>query len=68
MAKHLNIHTEACYFVNKDSRVDFGYINNKSRRFHVYVAIRVDKIRRATFRGQWNFFATHFNPADQATR
>lgn len=31
----LNIPTEACYFVNKDSRVVLGYIYNESRRFHV---------------------------------
>lgn len=47
---------------------NLGYIYNESRRFHVYVANRVDRIRRATFPSQWNFIATDCNPADQATR
>lgn len=37
VAEHLNIPTEACYFVNKDSRVVLGYIYNENRRFHVTV-------------------------------
>ncbi|XP_052680227.1 uncharacterized protein LOC128160994 [Crassostrea angulata] len=64
VADHLNIPTEACYFYT-DSRVVLGYIYNESRRFHVYVANRVDRIRRATFPSQWNFIATDCNPADQ---
>lgn len=67
VADHLNIATEACYFYT-DSRVILGYIYNESRRFHVYVAYRVDRFRRATLPIQWNFIATDCNPADQATR
>lgn len=37
VADHLNVPTEACYFVNKDSRVVLGYIYNENRRFHVTV-------------------------------
>ncbi|XP_062594609.1 uncharacterized protein LOC134256031 [Saccostrea cucullata] len=67
VAEHLNIPKDACYFYT-DSRVVLGYIFNESRRFHVYVANRVDRIRRATSPSQWNFVATENNPADQATR
>ena len=47
VAEHLDISTDACYFYT-DSRVVFGYIFNKTRRFHVYVANKIDRIRRAT--------------------
>lgn len=67
MAEHLNIPREACYFYT-DSQVVLGYIYNESQRFHVYVANRVDRIRRATLPRQWNLIATDCNPADQPTR
>lgn len=67
MAEHLNIPREACYFYT-DSQVVLGYIYNESQRFHVYVANRVDRIRRATLPRQWNLIATDCNPADKATR
>ena len=67
VAEHLDISTDACYFYT-DSRVVLGYIFNETRRFHVYVANRIDRIRRATSPCQWNFVATENNPADQATR
>ncbi|XP_062619955.1 uncharacterized protein LOC134281515 [Saccostrea cucullata] len=66
VADHLNIPKESCYFYT-DSKVVLGYIFNESRRFHVYVANRVDRIRRTTPPSQWNFVATENNPADQAT-
>lgn len=66
VADHLNIPTEPCYFYT-GSRVVLGYIYNESRRFHDYVANRVDRsrIRRATLPIQWNFIAIDCN---QATR
>lgn len=67
VADHLNIPIEACYLYT-DNRVVLGYIYNESRRFHVYVANRVDRIRRATLTSQCNFIATDCSPADQATR
>lgn len=38
-----------------DSRVVLGYIYNESRRFHVYVNNRVQRIRRASQPEQWSF-------------
>ena len=55
--KHLNITAEHTYYYT-DSQVVLGYINNKSRRFYVYVANRVDKILKLSSRVQWNFVPT----------
>ncbi|XP_053367622.1 uncharacterized protein LOC128541295 [Clarias gariepinus] len=51
-----------------DSRIVLGYIHNTSRRFHVYVANRVARIRRCTHPNQWQFVRTDQNPADHGTR
>ncbi|XP_069105172.1 uncharacterized protein [Argopecten irradians] len=51
-----------------DSRVVLGYIHNTTRRFYVYVANRVERIRRITTPKQWLYISTHQNPADQGTR
>lgn len=51
-----------------DSRIVLGYIHNTSRRFHVYVANRVNRIRKSSHSQQWQYVATEQNPADHATR
>ncbi|XP_047674812.1 uncharacterized protein LOC125145551 [Tachysurus fulvidraco] len=51
-----------------DSKVVLGYINNDARRFHVFVANRVQRIREASEPVQWNYIDTDQNPADQASR
>ncbi|XP_035536922.1 uncharacterized protein LOC118342476 [Morone saxatilis] len=51
-----------------DSRIVLGYIHNTSRRFHVYVANRVNRIRKSSHPHQWQYVATEQNPADHATR
>ncbi|XP_073720576.1 uncharacterized protein [Misgurnus anguillicaudatus] len=51
-----------------DSRVVLGYINNTSRRFYVYVANRVARIRKSSEPRQWHFVSTENNPADHGTR
>ena len=51
-----------------DSKVVLGYICNESRRFHVFVANRVQKIRDSTDPVQWQFVKTDNNPADDASR
>ncbi|XP_013856679.1 uncharacterized protein LOC106512653, partial [Austrofundulus limnaeus] len=51
-----------------DSRIVLGYIHNTSRRFHMYVANRVTRIRASTQPNQWHYIQTELNPADQATR
>ena len=51
-----------------DSKVVLGYINNESKRFHVYVANRVQQIRDTTNPKDWNYITTDENPADHASR
>ncbi len=49
-----------------DSQVVLGYINNEARRFHVFVANRVQRIRKTTDPRQWYYINTGENPADHA--
>lgn len=51
-----------------DSKVVLAYINNESRRFHVYVANRVQRIRDYSTPQQWRYVPTDSNPADIASR
>ncbi|XP_073718035.1 uncharacterized protein [Misgurnus anguillicaudatus] len=51
-----------------DSQVVLAYINNEVRRFHVFVANRVQLIREITDPSQWNYVDTAHNPADYASR
>ena len=51
-----------------DSTVVLGYINNESRRFHVFVANRVQQIRDHTESNQWYHVKTSENPADSVSR
>lgn len=51
-----------------DSKVTIGYINNDARRFHTFVANRVQKIRESTSPKQWFYVSTSENPADKASR
>ena len=55
-------------FLWTDSKVVLGYISNESRRFHVFVANRVQQIRDNTTKNQWNFIESKQNPADIASR
>lgn len=50
------------------SKVVLGYINNEARRFHVFVANRVQRIRDKTDPAQWHYIDTEQNPADHASR
>ncbi|XP_043247468.1 uncharacterized protein LOC122394566 [Amphibalanus amphitrite] len=51
-----------------DSRVVLGYIRNNVRRFHVYVANRVQTILNRTTPSQWHFVPSEQNPSDLASR
>ncbi|XP_038070490.1 uncharacterized protein LOC119739571 [Patiria miniata] len=51
-----------------DSQVVLGYICNEARRFHVFVANRVQKIRQYSEPSQWHYVPTEVNPADHASR
>ncbi|XP_030834649.1 uncharacterized protein LOC115921367 [Strongylocentrotus purpuratus] len=59
---------EAQEFYWTDSRVILGYINNESRRFHTFVANRVQQIRERTSPDQWHYVPTDQNPADHTSR
>ena len=64
---HLSIPLDSVSFYT-DSHVVLGYINNETRRFHVYVGKCVDRIRRSSLKTQWYYVPTNLNPADLATR
>ncbi|XP_019727405.1 uncharacterized protein LOC109516990 isoform X1 [Hippocampus comes] len=51
-----------------DSKVVLGYINNEARRFHVFVANRVERIKQSTESKQWSYVVSEENPADHASR
>ena len=51
-----------------DSKVVLGYIANESRRFHVFVANRVQEIQENTSVDQWKYVESKQNPADEASR
>lgn len=51
-----------------DSTVVLGYINNDARRFQVFVANRVQRIKSSTAPEQWAYIASEDNPANHASR
>ena len=51
-----------------DSKAVLGYINNEARRFHTYVANRVQLIRDSSDTAAWNYIESETNPADDASR
>ena len=51
-------------FYYSDSTIVLGYLKNDSKRFYVYVANRVEEIRRATETNQWLHIDTLTNPSD----
>ena len=51
-----------------DSKVVLGYINNDAKRFHTFVANRVQIIRSNTDTKKWRHIDTKNSPADKASR
>ncbi|XP_039904599.1 uncharacterized protein LOC120744346 [Simochromis diagramma] len=51
-----------------DSQVVLAYINNDAKRFHTFVANRIQRIRQSTSPGKWQHVSSEENPADQASR
>ena len=51
-----------------DSTVVLGYLQNETKRFHVFVANRVKKISDHSKVEQWKYVKSEANPADDATR
>ena len=51
-----------------DSKIVLGYIFNETKRFHIFVANRVDQIRQHSEPNQWHYVSSENNPADHASR
>ncbi|XP_077978095.1 uncharacterized protein LOC144433628 [Glandiceps talaboti] len=51
-----------------DSQVVLGYIANEARKFHIFVANRIQRIRQVSKPSQWHYVSTEVNPADHASR
>lgn len=51
-----------------DLRVVLGYVNNDARRFHVFVANRIQRSKESTSPSQWRYVASEENPANHASR
>ncbi|XP_061167901.1 uncharacterized protein LOC133176855 [Saccostrea echinata] len=64
---HLQTNLDNIQFFS-DSKVTLGYIHNNTKRFYVYVANRVAKIRSYTEPFQWKYIRSEMNPADIGTR
>ena len=56
------------HFFWTDNQVVLGYIANETRRFHVFVANRIQQIRNFSNPEQWYYVNTSMNPADLASR
>ncbi|XP_070183281.1 uncharacterized protein, partial [Littorina saxatilis] len=56
------------HFFWTDSMIVLAYLKNESKRFHVFVANRVQQIRQFSQASQWNHVTTKENPADYASR
>ena len=50
-----------------DSQIILGYIGNDTRRFHTYVANRVEQIRSQTSKEQWRYIDRNSDPDDDAS-
>ena len=51
-----------------DSKVVLGYVNNDAKRFHTFVANRIQRIKSSTDSAQWHHVSSEDNPADLASR
>ncbi|XP_043972835.1 uncharacterized protein LOC122831013 [Gambusia affinis] len=51
-----------------DSQVVLAYISNDAKRFHTFVANRIQRIRQSTSPEKWQHVSSEENPADQASR
>ncbi|XP_064650045.1 uncharacterized protein LOC135501723 [Lineus longissimus] len=50
------------------SKVVLRYIKNEARRFHIFVANRIQRIHESSSPDQWRYVSTNENPADFASR
>lgn len=56
------------HFYWTDSKVVIRYLSNEARRFHVFVANRIQQIKERTEPSQWRYVSSKQNPADIASR
>lgn len=64
--KELKIDAQEVFWT--DSKVILGYVNNDARRFHIFVANRIQRIKNSTRPDQWRHVSSEDNPADHASR
>ena len=55
-------------FYYSDNKAALGYIRNESKRFHVFVANRVQLIRNVSDPAYWAYVPSDLNPSDIASR
>ena len=67
MKHELHLKIDDIFFYS-DSTIALGYISNDSRRFLVYVANRVQRIRNVSHPEQWRHISTDANVSDMGTR
>ena len=67
LQKELDYKDVAHYYWT-DSKVVIGYVNNEAKRFHIFVANRIQQIRDHTEVTAWHHIDTRQNPADLASR
>ncbi|XP_033102417.1 uncharacterized protein LOC117105401 [Anneissia japonica] len=65
--KELEIPVEGVIFWT-DSTSVLQYFRNESRRFHTFVANRIEKIHAVSDPSQWRYVDTKSNPADEGSR
>jgi Pao retrotransposon peptidase/Family of unknown function (DUF5641)/Protein of unknown function (DUF1759) len=63
----MNLTVDDIYFWT-DSKIVLGYINNEVRRYKIFVANRVQRIRNNSPFEKWHYIPSSDNPADIASR
>ena len=66
LRRELNLKPTEWFWTN--SNIVLGYLSNESRRFHVFVANRIQQICQHSKSEQWKHIDTNVNPADLASR
>ena len=67
LKKELKIKID-CEWFWTDSQVVLGYIANVSKKFHLFVANRIQAIHDASDVSQWRYVPSEENPADDGSR
>lgn len=67
LQKELQYPGMACHYWT-DSETVLGYIGNETKRFHLFVFNRIQRIRETTSPENWHYIPTTDNPADVASR